>query len=183
MPRCRGPDRTVAVPSSTAVERHSRPPRWRDRSTRQALARESYPWTSRRKGGSDGWPIQKSVTCTPLSQIGPTICRSSAPAVAASLPTPSELGPAGAHVGGGRPSTPSVLNGPGDTAASAAMTMSISQERSSSRRPGAHRAPPEPQIARRLVAHHRVHRADDLEEDDSRKTADDMPKQDSRSRQ
>ena len=37
------------------------------------------------RGGSDGSPIQRSVTCTPLSQIGPTICRSSAPAAAASL--------------------------------------------------------------------------------------------------
>src|SRR5262249_11376054 len=42
-------------------------------------------------GGSDGSPIQRSVTCTPLSQIGPTIRRSSAPAVAASLQP--EFGP------------------------------------------------------------------------------------------
>ena len=125
-------------------------------------------------GGSDGSPIQRSVTCTPLSQIGPTIRRSSAPAVAASLQP--EFGPSSSACWR-RPTRPRL---PPRVAGQHRGQRGDDQPRQPRRHVVHHvveprAAPAEPQIARRLVADHRVHRADDLEEDESGQAAEHVP--------
>ena len=125
-------------------------------------------------GGSFGSPIQRSVTRTPLSQIGPTMRRS---ARRPSRPRSSRSwARAAARAAPGRRAT---LSCPTTRAATSATRHD--HEPGQPRRHVVHHvvepraAPAEAQIARRLVADHRVHRADDLEQHEPRQPAEHVP--------